>query len=211
MDIFQRSKWENLNKIHVFYLSANEIMKKLGMDRRLWSDQEDLQHPLISPASQALTTSGFHYLHCQHILCLNKMVDMLCALASDPVLIMRLKKANPGVQSKRHHIMSPPNEPKKKTPPQSTEMDILNTRPHKRTPYVPHPYMATVMWLTLKIMLFFNHILAKNIFLVPCSLHYRLVWWWQLLQIHGWSFIKLLERWLGEIICPVENKGADVP
>jgi hypothetical protein len=61
--------------------------------------------------------------------------------------------------------MSPPNEPKKKTPPQR-EMDsiFLNTRPHKRTPYVPHPYMATVMWLTLKIMLFFNHILKKHLF-----------------------------------------------
>jgi len=34
--------------------------------------------------------------------------------------------------------------------------------------------MATVMWLTLKIMLFFNHILAKK--QLFGALHYRLVW-----------------------------------
>jgi hypothetical protein len=51
------------------------------------------------------------------------MVDMLWAVASDPMLIMRLKEklANPWMQSKRRH---PPshlliNEPKKKPlPPQ---------------------------------------------------------------------------------------------
>jgi hypothetical protein len=36
--------------------------------------------------------------------------------------------------------------------------------------------MATVMWLTLKIMLFFNHILAKKQLFGALALHYRLVW-----------------------------------
>jgi hypothetical protein len=69
---------------------------------------------------------------------------------------MRLKKANPWAQSKGHRTMSesPPNEPKKKTPPQHRDGYFFLTHPPTFRHHQKKNYMATVMWLTLKIMLF---------------------------------------------------------
>lgn len=59
-----------------------------------------------------LSTCGFHHPPHQHILYLNKIVDMLWAVPSDPMLIMRLKKVNSRCKAKGSTITSP-NMPKK--------------------------------------------------------------------------------------------------
>ena len=88
-----------------------------------------------------------------------QLVDMPWAVASDPVLIMRLKKANAihslDAEQKTAplHLLMTPKSP---LPWYKYKITPL------KNPHIHHLYLAIVPWLTQrKIMLFSNHILMN--------------------------------------------------